>query len=329
VTERIQQIPLAALHDSPYQPRQEYDAEALAELAASIAENGVLSPLSVRPREAGGYEIIGGHRRKRAALRAGLQTVPCIIQQVTHGDARMLALLDNLQREDLAPWEEGEAFAALIDEEGLSQAEVAQAAGKSPAYIGGRVRLAERAGQALRTAYLRDDLSLSAMEAVTAKLPREEVTAKECPRCRVILPGDVAECSACGADCSLTLAITADAQAVAVKKLAGKPAHQAPEIVQQVAERYGLAGKPVQNSLGFNDVQIDAEVLATKTDLERKLGQIGNLRDWALSTAEELAGYDVTATKTCRAQLRAAKTALRQIEDLLPAEEQEALFAAK
>ena len=328
-SERIQQVALDALHDSPYQPRQDYDEEALAELAASIAENGVLSPLAVRPRPAGGFEIIGGHRRKRAAKRAGLATVPCIIQQVADAEARKLALLDNLQREDLAPWEEGEAYAALIDEEGLSQQEVAQAAGKSPAYVGGRIRLAERAGQALRQAYRREDLSLSAMEAVVAKLPRGEVTALECPRCRVILPGDVDECSACGADCSLTLAITADAQAVAGKKLAGKPAHQAAEIVEKVAERYGLAGKPVQTSLGFNDVQIDSEVIQTKTDLERKLAAIGNLRDWALQNAEQLAGYDVTATKTCRQQLAAARTALRQIDDLQPAEAQEVLFAAK
>ena len=316
-SERIQQVALDALHDSPYQPRQDYDEEALAELAASIAENGVLSPLAVRPRPAGGFEIIGGHRRTRAARMAGVQTAPCIIQQVTDADARKLALLDNLQREDLAPWEEGEAFAALIHEEGLTQAEVAKAAGKSPAHVGARIRLAEGSGQALRQAYTRGEVGLVAMEAVVAKLPKGEVTAKECPRCRVIIPGDVDRCGACGADCSLTLAITADAQAVAAKKLKGRPGHQAAEVVAQIAERYGLAGKPVQVSLGFNDVQIDEEVLETKTELERRLAAIGNLRDWALQHQAQLAGYQPTAREAALAQLRAGRAALRQGEDML------------
>lgn len=315
--QRVQQVSLDALYDSPYQPRQDYAEEALAELTASIRENGVLSPLSVRPRPAGGYEIIGGHRRTRAARRAGLQMVPCIVQQVTDAEARKLALLDNLQRQDLAPWEEGEAFAKLIDEEGLTQAEVARAAGKSPAYVGSRIRLAELAGQALRQAYLREELALSAMEAVIAKLPREEVTAKECPRCRVILPGDVQTCAACGADCSMMLAITADAQAVAVKKLAGKPAHQAAEIVQAIAERYGLSGKPVQVSLGFNAVQVREEVIATKTELERRLGQIGGLRDWASQNREQFREYQPTARAAALAQLRAAQAAIRQVEGWL------------
>lgn len=315
--DRIQQIRLDELHDSPYQPRQEYDEEALAELARSIRENGILSPLSVRPREAGGYELIGGHRRSRAARIAGLTEVPCVVRAVADAEARKLALLDNLSREDLLPWEEGEAYARLIAEEGLSQAEVAKATGKSPAYVGGRMRLAEGAGQALRQAFLRGQVTLSAMEAVVAKLPKHEVTAQECPRCRVIMRGDLESCPACGADCRFTLAITADAQAVAVKKLAGKPAHAAPEIVQAVAERFGLANKPVQVSLGFNDLQISAEVLETKTDLERKLSQIGNLRDWALQHEQQLAEYAPTARAAALAQIAAAQTALRQVADML------------
>jgi ParB/RepB/Spo0J family partition protein len=315
--QRVQQVSLDELHDSPYQPRQEYNEDHLRELADSIRENGVLSPLSIRPRPAGGFEIIGGHRRSRAARQAGLAEVPCIIQQVTDADARRLALLDNLQREDLMPWEEGEAFAALISEEGLSQAEVAKAAGKSPAYVGGRIRLAEGAGQALRQAFLRGQVGLSAMEAVVAKLPKHEVTAKECARCRVIVAGDVQTCPACGADCRFVLAITADAQAVAVRKLIGKPTHQAPEIVQAVAERYGLAGRPVQVSLGFNDLQIREEVLATKTDLERRLAQIGNLRDWALQHQQEFGEYPPTARVAAQAQLRAAQAALRQVAEML------------
>lgn len=315
--DRIQQVKLTELHDSPYQPRQEYDEEALQELARSIRENGILSPLSVRPRTAGGYELIGGHRRSRAARIAGLQEVPCVVRPVADAEARKLALLDNLSREDLLPWEEGEAYARLIAEEGLTQADVAKATGRSAALIGARITLAEGAGQALRQAYIRRELGLGAMEEVVRKLPREEVSAQECPRCRVIMRGELAECPACGADCRFVLAITADAQAVAVKKLKGKPAHAAPEIVQAVAERFGLANKPVQVSLGFNDLQISAEVLETKSDLERKLAQIGNLRDWALQHEQQLADYAPTARAAALAQIAAAQTALRQVADML------------
>jgi ParB/RepB/Spo0J family partition protein len=315
--QRIQQVPLDKLHDSPYQPRQEYNEDHLRELADSIRENGVLSPLSIRPRPAGGFEIIGGHRRSRAARQAGLAEVPCIIQQVTDADARRLALLDNLQREDLMPWEEGEAFAALISEEGLSQAEVAKAAGKSPAYVGGRMRLAEGAGQALRQAFLRGQVALSTMEAVVAKLPKHEVTTTECPRCKVVLAGEPQECPACGADCRFAISVPGDPQAVAVKQLRGRPAHQAQDIVRQIAERFGLANKPVQVSLGFNDLQIREEVLATKTDLERRLAQIGNLRDWALQHQQEFGEYPPTARVAAQAQLRAAQAALRQVAEML------------
>ncbi len=243
--------------------------------------------------------------------------MPCVVREVADGEARKLALLDNLSREDLLPWEEGEAYAKLIAEEGLTQAEVAKATGRSVAHVGARIRLAEGSGQALRLAYSRGEVGLVAMEAVVAKLPKGEVTAKECPRCRVVLPGDVDRCGACGADCSLTLAITADAQAVAVKKLKGRPAHVAGEVVQAIAERYGLAGKPVQVSLGFNDVQLDEEVIETKTELERRLAAIGNLRDWALQHQAALAGYQPTAREAALAQLRAGRAALRQVEDML------------
>ena len=315
--DRIQQIRLDELHDSPYQPRQEYDEEALAELARSIRENGILSPLSVRPREAGGYELIGGHRRSRAARIAGLAEVPCVVRAVADAEARKLALLDNLSREDLLPWEEGEAYARLIAEEGLTQADVAKATGRSAALIGARMRLAEGAGQALRLAYMHDRLPLTSMEAVVAKLPRGTVTTTECPRCKVVLPGEPEACAACGADCRLAISVPGDPQAVAVKKLKGRPAHQAQEIVQQIAERFGLANKPVQVSLGFNDLQISAEVLETKTDLERKLSQIGNLRDWALQHEKQLAEYAPTARAAALAQIAAAQTALRQVADML------------
>jgi len=318
---KLMEVPLSDLHDSPYQPRETYDEEALGELTKSMKQHGWRSsaPANVRPRPAGGYELIGGHRRTRAAREAGLSTAWVIVTDASDEEARMLALLDNLQRDDFRPWEEGAAFSDLAAQ-GMSTADIAEAAGKSEAYVRGRIDIADGAGQKVRQAWEAGDLGTEALSQIATRLPREPVEALECPAqgCRVILPGDTKECPACGADTSRVLTLGAtDLQAVAVKKAAGKPSWQVPDIVQAVLERYGLSGKPVQVSMGFNDAQIREEVLATKTDLERRLGKIGNLRDWALEHRETLEEYPPEARAAALSQLKAAQTALRQVADML------------
>jgi hypothetical protein len=254
-----------------------------------------------------------------------------IVVDASDEEAQMLALLDNLQRDDFRPWEEGQAFAELAGQ-GMVIADVAEAAGKSEAYVRGRIDVAEGAGQAARQAFDRGEIGVEALACIATRLPRGEVTAKECPKCRVILAGDVPECPACGADTSRVLTLGAtDVQAVAVKKSSGKAAWQVPDVVDTIRERYGLAEKAVQVSMGFNDVQLREEVIETKTQLERRLGKIGNLRDWALEHQEELREYPPEAKKAAKQQLKAAETALRQVADMLGVEEVATadLFAAK
>ena len=108
------QIQIADIHLPPKQPRRYFDAEALQTLAASIAHHGVLQPLLVRPRAAGGYELVAGERRYRAAQLSGLSEVPVIVRELDHHEAWQIALVENLQREDLNPIEETEGILDLL-----------------------------------------------------------------------------------------------------------------------------------------------------------------------------------------------------------------------
>lgn len=133
------QLALADLTVSTLQPRKRFDEEAIAEMAASIAEKGVLQPLLVRP-VAGGYEIVAGERRYRAAQRAGLTAVPVVVRELDDRQALEIAIIENLQREDLDDLEEAEAFQQLLGF-GLTQEEVAKAVGKSRPAVANTLRL--------------------------------------------------------------------------------------------------------------------------------------------------------------------------------------------
>lgn len=125
------------------QPRKSFDAEALSELASSIAEHGVIQPIIVRDMKNGGYEIIAGERRWRASKQAGLSEIPCIIVEADEIQAAQLALIENIQREDLNSYEEAKAFKSLIDDFGMSQDEVAKKVGKSRPAVTNSLRLLE------------------------------------------------------------------------------------------------------------------------------------------------------------------------------------------
>jgi len=139
VEKGVQQVPVAQLRVSRFQPRLRMDEEAIAELAASVAAKGVLQPILVRPVD-GGYEIVAGERRFRAAQRAGLITVPAVVRELSDQETLEIAIVENLQREDLNPMEEARAFKQLLDF-GLNQEKVAQAVGKSRSAIANTLRL--------------------------------------------------------------------------------------------------------------------------------------------------------------------------------------------
>ncbi|NLY95640.1 MAG: ParB/RepB/Spo0J family partition protein [Myxococcales bacterium] len=131
------------LHRSQVQPRKRFDEEALDELAESIRAHGVLEPILVRKRPAGGYEIIAGERRWRAAQKAGLFEVPIFVRELSDESAFEAALVENLQREDLNPIETARAFKRLRDEFGLSADAIAVKIGKSRSAVANSMRLLE------------------------------------------------------------------------------------------------------------------------------------------------------------------------------------------
>ncbi|MBL8622388.1 MAG: ParB/RepB/Spo0J family partition protein [Myxococcales bacterium] len=135
------QAPIEEVYPAADQPRRRFDEAELDELAASIRAHGVIMPLVVRPRPGGGYTLIAGERRWRAAQRAGRHDVPVVIQDVDSREAFERALVENLQRADLNPIEEALAFQRLIDEFGLHQDEVAARVGKDRSTVANAVRL--------------------------------------------------------------------------------------------------------------------------------------------------------------------------------------------
>ncbi len=129
------------LYPSPEQPRRRFDETKLVELADSMKAHGVIVPLVVRPRPDGGYYLIAGERRWRAAQRAGLHEVPVVVQDIAQGTAFERALVENLQRADLGPLEEAAAYQRLVDEFGLTQEAIAERIGKDRSTIANSIRL--------------------------------------------------------------------------------------------------------------------------------------------------------------------------------------------
>jgi len=135
------EIEIASIQPSSYQPRRHFSQDALQDLANSIREQGLMQPIVVRQRPQGGYELIAGERRWRASQLAGMTAIPAMIKTVTDQEASALALIENMQREDLNAMEEAMGLARLRDEFALTQQQIADAVGKSRAAIANLLRL--------------------------------------------------------------------------------------------------------------------------------------------------------------------------------------------
>ena len=141
----VSRLPLSALQAGKYQPRQKMDSGPLQELAESIREQGVMQPLLVRAIAAGKYEIIAGERRFRAATLAGLTEVPVLVSLADDKGAAAMALIENMQREDLNPLEESQGLARLIEEFGFTHEQAAKSVGKSRSAVSNLLRLSQLA----------------------------------------------------------------------------------------------------------------------------------------------------------------------------------------
>lgn len=137
----VMEIDISLINVNEKQPRKFFSEEKLVELAASIKEHGVVQPIVVRPISAGGYELVAGERRWRACRKLGIKRIPAVIKDVSEREMAEIALIENIQREDLNPVEEAVAYKTLIEEHGLTQEELSSRVGKSRPFIANTVRL--------------------------------------------------------------------------------------------------------------------------------------------------------------------------------------------
>lgn len=138
--EEIRHLPVSQITPNPFQPRRDFSAEGIDELSHSIRENGLLHPLMVRPA-GDGWQLISGDRRLRAVKNLGWVTVPCLVREIDERAMLVLALVENLQRDDLSPLEEAEGYRQLVEQFGLSQTEVAERLGKDRSTVANALRL--------------------------------------------------------------------------------------------------------------------------------------------------------------------------------------------
>jgi ParB family chromosome partitioning protein len=160
-------LPLETIHPNPRQPRKRFDHEATSALADSIRAQGLVQPVVVRPRKAGGFELIAGERRWRAAREASLPTVPALVREADDRDTLLLGLVENVAREQLSAVEEARAYALLVDEFELSLGDLAERMGKAKPTISNRLRLLELPDDVLALVE-RGDLSEGHARAVLA-----------------------------------------------------------------------------------------------------------------------------------------------------------------
>ena len=171
-----QTLPLSALQAGKYQPRTRMDEGALYELAESIRGQGVMQPILVRPVDGGRYEIIAGERRFRAARLAGLDEVPVLVKPVADETAAVMALIENIQREDLNPLEEAQGLKRLVDEFGLTHEQAAQAVGRSRSAASNLLRLLNLA-EPVQQMLMAGDLDMGHARALLALGGAGQITA--------------------------------------------------------------------------------------------------------------------------------------------------------
>ena len=143
-------LPVETIHANPRQPRKRFDHESTSALAESIRSQGLVQPVVVRPRSAGGFELIAGERRWRAAQEAGIPTVPALVREADDRETLLLGLVENVAREELSAVEEARAYALLLDEFELSLGDLAERVGKAKPTVSNRLRLLELPDDVLR-----------------------------------------------------------------------------------------------------------------------------------------------------------------------------------
>jgi ParB/RepB/Spo0J family partition protein len=169
----VRHVPIDRIEPNPENPRLLFEESALEELAASIREHGVLQPILVRPTGRDTYQLVAGERRWRAARRAGLTTIPALVEELDDDTAMEIAVIENLQREDLSPLEEATMYEKMVTEHGYSIRKLAQKLGKDKGYLENRLRLADAPEEIRALVSVRKDTISHAYELMKVQDPRK------------------------------------------------------------------------------------------------------------------------------------------------------------
>jgi ParB/RepB/Spo0J family partition protein len=169
----VRHVPIDRIEPNPENPRLLFEESALEELAASIREHGVLQPILVRPTGRDTYQLVAGERRWRAARRAGLTTIPALVEELDDDTAMEIAVIENLQREDLSPLEEATMYEKMVTEHGYSIRKLAQKLGKDKGYLENRLRLANAPEEIRALVSVRKDTISHAYELMKVQDPKK------------------------------------------------------------------------------------------------------------------------------------------------------------
>jgi ParB family chromosome partitioning protein len=169
----VQNIPLDRIESNPDQPRVTFVQETIDELAASIREHGVLQPILVRPIRPGTFQLVAGERRWRASRQVGLDTIPALVEQLDDETAMEIAIIENLQREDLSPLDEAAMYDRMIRDHGYSIRKLAEKLGKDKGYLENRLRLADAPDEVRELVSVRKDTLSHAYELLKVNDPRK------------------------------------------------------------------------------------------------------------------------------------------------------------
>jgi ParB family chromosome partitioning protein len=169
----VRLVPVDRIDPNPQQPRLAFNEDTLNELAASVREHGVLQPILVRPLEGNRYQLIAGERRWRASKLAGLETIPALIEEIDDDTALEIAIIENLQREDISPLDEAALYDRMVNEHGYSIRKLADKLGKDKGYLENRLRLADAPPEIRQLVSLRKDTLSHAYELMKVEDPKK------------------------------------------------------------------------------------------------------------------------------------------------------------
>lgn len=258
----LTRLPIDQIHADRANPRKSFDEAELEELAVSLKQQGVLQPVLVRRDPKGGYRLIAGERRWRAAQRAGLHEVPAIVREASDAEAYELALVENIQRADLNPLEEAEAFRRLVEERRLTQEQVADRVGKDRSTVANALRLLTLPNE-VKQLVLEGDLDMGHARAILGlSKPAEMVTVA---RAVITEKLTVRETEA------HVKALKGGATGGKGKKTPAKTSPEARKLVEDLQRRLGTKVRLVEKGAGKGSVEIQ---YFSYEDLERIIGLI-------------------------------------------------------